>query len=66
MSDPMSDPWGYPTPSQAEGEREPDVPGVAEHPDVARTTPSQAEGERTTEERETAPPDEESRRSTGP
>lgn len=50
MSDPMSDPWGYPTPSQAEGEREPDV---QEHPDVARTTPSQAEGERTTEENET-------------
>ncbi|WP_175407144.1 hypothetical protein [Streptomyces sp. TRM64462] len=39
----MSDPWGYPTPSQAEGERE---PAVDEHPDVARTTPSQAEGER--------------------
>ncbi|MFD3356897.1 hypothetical protein [Streptomyces fradiae] len=60
----MSDPWGYPTPSQAEGEREPDAPGVAEHPDVARTTPSQAEGERTAEE-ETVP-DEESRRGTGP
>ncbi|MDN3296061.1 hypothetical protein QWM81_18760 [Streptomyces ficellus] len=43
----MSDPWGYPTPSQAEGEREPDVD---EHPDVARSTPSQAEGERAAEE----------------
>ncbi|MFV2120515.1 hypothetical protein ACE14D_19590 [Streptomyces sp. Act-28] len=46
----MSDAWGYPTPSQAEGERE---PGVDEHPDVARTTPSQAEGERPAEEDET-------------
>ncbi|MET9800969.1 hypothetical protein [Streptomyces sp. NPDC006368] len=45
----MSDPWGYPTPSQAEGERE---PGVDEHPDVARSTPSQAEGERTAETEE--------------
>lgn len=50
MNDPMSDAWGYPTPSQAEGEREPDVD---EHPDVARTTPSQAEGERSAEEGET-------------
>ncbi|CAL9561232.1 hypothetical protein [Streptomyces thermolilacinus] len=50
MSDPLSDAWGYPTPSQAEGEREPDV---QEHPDVARTTPSQAEGERAAEEGET-------------
>ncbi|MER7830660.1 hypothetical protein [Streptomyces sp. NPDC095602] len=50
MTDPMSDAWGYPTPSQAEGEREPDV---QEHPDVARTTPSQAEGERVAEETET-------------
>ncbi|MEV5446764.1 hypothetical protein AB0N23_30100 [Streptomyces sp. NPDC052644] len=50
MTDPMSDAWGYPTPSQAEGEREADV---QEHPDVARTTPSQAEGERVAEETET-------------
>lgn len=41
-----SDVWDYPTPSQAEGERE---PGIDEHPDVARTTPSQAEGERVPE-----------------
>jgi hypothetical protein len=40
----MSDAWDYPTPSQAEGERDPDTD---EHPDVARSTPSQAEGERT-------------------
>ncbi|MEU7281152.1 hypothetical protein AB0A69_20550 [Streptomyces sp. NPDC045431] len=45
----MSDAWDYPTPSQAEGERE---PGVDEHPDVARSTPSQAEGERTAETEE--------------
>ncbi|MER7112179.1 hypothetical protein [Streptomyces sp. NPDC000229] len=47
----MSDAWDYPTPSQAEGERE---PGVDEHPDVARSTPSQAEGERLTNEEEQA------------
>jgi hypothetical protein len=47
----MSDAWDYPTPSQAEGERE---PGVDEHPDVARSTPSQAEGERLTDEEEQA------------
>jgi hypothetical protein len=41
----MSDPYSYSTPSQAEGEREPE-PGNDQHPDVARTTPSQAEGER--------------------
>ncbi|MDT9684221.1 hypothetical protein RND61_19450 [Streptomyces sp. TRM76323] len=51
-SDRTSDPWGYPTPSQAEGERERD-PGAEEHPDVARSTPSQAEGERSAEEGET-------------
>ncbi|WP_198944112.1 hypothetical protein [Streptomyces sp. CB03234] len=45
----MSDAWDYPTPSQAEGERE---PGVDEHPDVARSTPSQAEGERLANEEE--------------
>lgn len=49
----MSDAWDYPTPSQAEGERE---PGVDEHPDVARSTPSQAEGERLAEEEVQAEP----------
>ncbi|MFJ8649400.1 hypothetical protein ACIRNI_25170 [Streptomyces sp. NPDC093546] len=49
----MSDPYGYPTPSQAEGEREPE-PGNDQHPDVARSTPSQAEGERTAETEEVA------------
>lgn len=49
----MSDAWDYPTPSQAEGERE---PGVDEHPDVARSTPSQAEGERLANEEEQAEP----------
>ncbi|GGU39616.1 hypothetical protein [Streptomyces lavendofoliae] len=56
----MSDAWDYPTPSQAEGERE---PGVDEHPDVARSTPSQAEGERpATEEEQTEQPGEERNR----
>ncbi len=56
----MSDAWDYPTPSQAEGERE---PGVDEHPDVARSTPSQAEGERSaTEEEQTEEPGEERNR----
>ncbi|URM92845.1 hypothetical protein LUW75_03605 [Streptomyces sp. MRC013] len=54
MNDPMSDPWGYPTPSQAEGERDPDA---QEHPDVARTTPSQAEGERFAEEEDGTEPE---------
>ncbi|GAA2493685.1 hypothetical protein [Streptomyces gobitricini] len=49
----MSDAWDYPTPSQAEGERE---PGVDEHPDVSRSTPSQAEGERLADEEERAEP----------
>ncbi|MFF8831072.1 hypothetical protein [Streptomyces sp. NPDC015131] len=49
----MSDAWDYPTPSQAEGERE---PGVDEHPDVARSTPSQAEGERLAQDEEGADP----------
>ncbi|MFD4789415.1 hypothetical protein ACFWN1_20615 [Streptomyces sp. NPDC058459] len=45
------------TPSQAEGEREPDPetdgsPGRTIHPDVPRTTPSQAEGERLPEDDE--------------
>ncbi|MFF7965615.1 hypothetical protein ACFZC3_09660 [Streptomyces sp. NPDC007903] len=45
------------TPSQAEGEREPDPeteggPRRAVHPDVPRTTPSQAEGERLPEDDE--------------
>ncbi|MEW2131470.1 hypothetical protein [Streptomyces sp. NPDC005435] len=41
-----------PTPSQAEGEREPDVeiPGRSVRRDVPRTTPSQAEGEDPDEE----------------
>ncbi|MGW4303404.1 hypothetical protein [Streptomyces sp. NPDC004376] len=41
-----------PTPSQAEGERDPDIepPGRPVHRDVARTTPSQAEGEDPDEE----------------
>ncbi|MFI6104683.1 hypothetical protein [Streptomyces sp. NPDC051310] len=47
----MSDPYSYSTPSQAEGEREPE-PGNDQHPDVARTTPSQAEGERAAETEE--------------
>ncbi|WP_166682959.1 hypothetical protein [Streptomyces aquilus] len=37
----------YPTPSQAEGEREePDTRDTADEPTPERTTPSQAEGER--------------------
>ncbi|MFF8289465.1 hypothetical protein ACF068_09605 [Streptomyces sp. NPDC016309] len=52
----MSDAWDYPTPSQAEGEREPGVDEHPEHPDVARSTPSQAEGERLATEEERAEP----------
>lgn len=53
----MSDVWDYPTPSQAEGEREPDPDEHPdEHPDVARSTPSQAEGERGAEEEVQAEP----------
>ncbi|MEU6061912.1 hypothetical protein [Streptomyces sp. NPDC047097] len=46
MSEP-ADFWGYSTPSQAEGERDPEG---GEHPDVDRSTPSQAEGERIADE----------------
>lgn len=47
------------TPSQAEGEREPDTEtageqAASEHPDTPRTTPSQAEGERVEEDESTA------------
>ncbi|MEV5959390.1 hypothetical protein AB0M11_37590 [Streptomyces sp. NPDC051987] len=37
----MTESTPIPTPSQAEGEREPDAGGA----DIPRTTPSQAEGE---------------------
>lgn len=45
----MTEPYRS-TPSQAEGERENEVPAEAIHPDVPVTTPSQAEGEREEEE----------------
>ncbi|MDT0546462.1 MULTISPECIES: hypothetical protein [Streptomyces] len=45
----MTEPYRS-TPSQAEGERENEVPAEAMHPDVPVTTPSQAEGEREEEE----------------
>ncbi|MEU1667504.1 hypothetical protein ABZ547_28750 [Streptomyces sparsogenes] len=47
----MTEPYRT-TPSQAEGERDNEKPGRADHPDVPVSTPSQAEGEREEEEEE--------------